>query len=50
VITKYNQNSAYSVMFFASEGLRYAGLGGKANYDDIFIKGNPSEGKVCDYI
>lgn len=29
-----------------TEGLRYCGLGGKPNYDDTFIQGNPSEGKV----
>lgn len=28
------------------EGLRYCGLGGKANYDETVVKGNPTEGKV----
>ena len=37
---------AYRPFHHGTEGLRYCGLGGKGNYDDIFIKGNPSEGKV----
>lgn len=32
-------------IFWSAQGLRYCGLGGKSNYDDIFIKGNPKEGK-----
>jgi hypothetical protein len=44
---KYKSAWGSILVFFISEGLRYAGLGGKANYDETFIKGNPSEGKVC---
>jgi len=36
-------------IFWSAQGLRYCGLGGKGNYDDIFIKGNPSEGKFVAY-
>ncbi|KAG8839129.1 hypothetical protein FRC18_000516 [Serendipita sp. 400] len=36
-------------IFWSVQGLRYCGLGGKANYDEIFINGNPKEGKFVAY-
>ncbi|PVF94885.1 hypothetical protein CPB86DRAFT_788667 [Serendipita vermifera] len=36
-------------IFWSAQGLRYCGLGGKANYDEVYIKGKPSDGKFVAY-
>ncbi|KAG8807677.1 hypothetical protein FRC17_004324 [Serendipita sp. 399] len=37
-------------IFWSVQGLRYCGLGGKADYDEVYINGNPKEGKVRSFV